>query len=116
MVRKAIEGLYTGRCTVSEYKPVRDEISKITKNKEVAVLKDVPCRLSFKNISSADLNYGNAVTQEVKLFVSPEVDIKDGSKITVTQNGVAVDYTRSGEPAVYSSHKEIVLELFRGWA
>lgn len=116
MVRKAVESLYTGRCTVSEYKPVMDNVSKITKNKEVVVLKDIPCRVSFKNVTAADLSYGNTVTQVIKLFVSPDVSIRDGSKIRVTQNGVTADYSKSGKPAVYPSHKEIILELFKGWA
>ena len=116
MVRKAIESLYTGKCTVTEYKKVRDSESGILKPREIVVLKDIPCRLSFKNIYAADLGYGNAVEQEVKLFISPDINIKDGSKITVTQNGVTADYTNSGKPAVYSSHKEIILDLFRGWA
>ncbi len=116
MVKKAVESLYTGKCTVSEYKPVMDNVSKITKNMEVIVIKDIPCRLSFKNITAADLSYGNAVTQVIKLFVSPDVSIKDGSKIRVTQNGVTADYSQSGKPAVYPSHKEIILELFKGWA
>ena len=116
MVKSAIEKLYTGKCDVTEYKSVRDEVSKITKNKEVVVLKDVPCRLSFKNISSADLNYGNGLSHEIKLFISPDVEIKEGSKITVTQNGVTTEYCKSGEPAFYSNHKEIILTLFKGWA
>jgi len=116
MVKKAIESLYTGKCTVVEYKKVRDDKSGISKPKEIVVLKDIPCRLSFKNISAADLGYGNAVVQEIKLFISHDVDIKEGSKITVAQNGVMNDYTNSGKPAVYSNHKEIILDLFRGWA
>lgn len=116
MVRKAIESLYTGRCTVSEYKEIKDKETGISKPNEIITLKDIPCRLSFKTVSAADLDYGNALSQEVKLFVSPDIDIKDGSKITVTQNGVTTDYTNSGKPAVYSNHKEIILDLFRRWA
>ena len=78
MVRKAIESLYMGKCTVTEYKKVRDSESGILKPREIVVLKDVPCRLSFKNIYAADLSYGNAVEQEVKLFISPDINIKDG--------------------------------------
>jgi len=44
------------------------------------------------------------------------VDIPEGSKITVTQNGVTHDYERSGKPAVYSCHQEVPLELFKEWA
>lgn len=115
MVKKAIEKLYTGLCTVTEFQTVKNS-SGITKPREVVVLKDIPCRLSFKAISAADMSYGNAVTQEIKLFIAPEIEIKDGSKITVTQNGYTVNYCKSGEPAVYLSHKEIILELFKGWA
>ena len=56
------------------------------------------------------------VAQSVVLYIDPSVDIPEGSKVTVTQNGVTRDYERSGTPAVYSTHQEIPLELFRGWA
>ena len=59
---------------------------------------------------------GAAVTQGVKLFIAPEAEVKSGSKITVTQNGVTTEYSASGEAAVYESHKEIMLELWKGWA
>ena len=52
----------------------------------------------------------------VVLFIAPEVEIPSGSKITVTQNGKTTDYCRSGESAVYTSHKEIALELFEDYA
>jgi hypothetical protein len=57
-----------------------------------------------------------AVSQGTKLFISPEVVVNAGSKIVVEQNGVKTEYSASGEPAVYASHKEIMLELFKGWA
>ena len=41
---------------------------------------------------------------------------KRTSKITVTQNGVTGDYARSGVPAVYVSHQEVTLELFKEYA
>ncbi len=108
---------YTGRCTVYEYQASKDPITKITEHQEVAVLPDQPCRLSYKTVTSASPSNGAAaVTQEIKLFIAPELVIKPGSKITVTQNNVTVDYKSSGKPAVYTNHQEIVLDLFQGWA
>ncbi len=115
--RKAIESQYTGRCTVYEYQSVKDPETKITTKQEIPVLMDQPCRLSFKTITSTSPTDGTAtITQAVKLFIAPEIAIKPGSKITVTQNGATADYQRSGQPAVYTNHQEIVLELFEGWA
>ena len=56
------------------------------------------------------------VAQSVVLYIDPSVDIPEGSKITVTQNGVTRDYERSGKSAVYSCHQEVPLELFKEWA
>jgi hypothetical protein len=115
--RKAIESLYLGRCSAYEYRSVTDPVTKIAEPGEVPVLAEQPCRLSFKTISSASSDNGAApVTQIVKLFIAPEIIIKPGSKITVTQNGVTADYQSSGQPAVYSGHQEIILKLFAGWA
>ena len=115
--RKAIERLYTGRMTVTERRGVKDETTKRTEFEDVVVYEDVPCRLSYSNAPvSEELNGAYSVTQEIKLFCAPELDIKAGSKITVTQNGVTRTYIHSGKSAVYSAHREISLELEREYA
>ena len=54
--------------------------------------------------------------QTIKLYIYPDINIKNGSKIIVTQNGKKQEYKNSGEPARYETHQEIMLELFKGWA
>ena len=39
--------LWIGKCTIYEYQNYRDPVTKQTSQKEVAVLKDEPCRLSY---------------------------------------------------------------------
>ena len=115
--RKAIESQYTGVCTVIEYGKIRDEVTKITRHGEMTVLENQPCKLSFEKTAAAvQTETAAAVGQGVKLFIAPEVEVKPGSKIIVAQNGRRGEYLASGEPAVYASHQEIMLELFRGWA
>ena len=114
-VRKALEKGYIGTFTVTEYKKITKP-NHTTGFSEVDVLMDQPCRLSF---SSSPLTSGGdfpEINQTVKLFFAPEIKVKEGSKITVTQNGVTTEYKQSGTPAVYSTHTEILLELFKGWA
>lgn len=114
--RKAVESTYAGVVTVSEYKKVKDPNTALTSYKEVVVLNQ-PCSLSFESIAAA-VQTGTVATvsQAVKLFLSPDITIKPGSKIKVTQTGVTTEYKSSGVPAVYPTHQEIMLELFDGWA
>ncbi|MCD7819272.1 MAG: hypothetical protein LUH07_09520 [Lachnospiraceae bacterium] len=116
--RKAHEALYyCGVCTVTEYQDVTDETTKITRQQEVETLTEQPCNLSFETLDTVDqTDTAAALTQGLKLFIAPEVTIKAGSKLTVTQNGVTGVYAMSGEPAVYADHQEIMLKLFEGWA
>ena len=114
-VRKAIEKGYIGTFTVTEHQKITRP-NHITGFSDVDVLVNQPCRLSFSSSPSAtDGNFAE-IKQTVKLFFAPEIDVKEGSKITVTQNGITTVYKRSGTPAVYQTHKEILLELFEGWA
>lgn len=114
--RKAIEATYFGTLTVMEMQKVKDEQSKLTKMKPVVTLENQPCKLSYETLKEAGQpEPASAVTQITKLFVSPDVEIKAGSKITVMQDGVSMDYTHSGMPAVYPTHQEIILELFERW-
>ncbi len=115
--RKAIEATYSGTLMVTEMQKVKDERSKLTKKVEVVVLENQPCKLSFEKLQAAiQSDSAAAITQGAKLFVSPDVSIKAGSKITVSQDNVITDYTCSGVPAIYPTHQEIMLELFRGYA
>lgn len=116
-VEKQLERLYTGRCTIMEYVVEADPKTHITGHpKEQVVYENIPCRLSRKSFPAAVQGDGNGITEQIKLFLSPEIEVKAGSKITVTQNGMTRDYKNSGVSAVYSSHQEVELELFRGWA
>lgn len=116
MVRAAIESLYDGKCTVT----VRQEYEKdngSTGFMDAVILEDEPCRLSFKNTSSTkEGEVAATVSQVTELFISPEVDIPSGSKITVTQNGESIDYAKSGVKAKYETHQEIVLNLWEKWS
>lgn len=114
--RKAIEATYSGTLMVTEMQKVKDERSKLTKNVEVVVLENQPCKLSFEKLQAAiQSDSAAAITQGAKLFVSPDVSIRAGSKITVSQDNVITDYTCSGVPAIYPTHQEIVLDLFEEW-
>lgn len=114
-VRKALERGYTGTFTVTERKKVvRPDHS--TGFAEVQTVTDNPCRLSFTTSPAAGDGDTATLTQSVKLFCAPEIIVPEGSRITVTQNGVTEEYARSGMVAMYDTHAEYVLEAFRGWA
>lgn len=108
--------MYDGKCTITEHKKVKKD-NMSTGFEDVVVLEDEPCRLSFKTINSTNqTDTAASVVQSTKVFLAPEIQVKPGSKLTITQNGVTTEYKSSGKPAIYSTHQEIVLELFKGWA
>ena len=116
--RKALERMYQGRATVIEYQKVKDEWG-MTNFQEVTVLEDQPCKLSFETLTSSTGGPVAAVSQTVKLFLSPDVEIPAGCKIVVTRfNDLErqFTYSKSGEAGVFTNHQEIMLTLFEGWA
>ena len=115
-VRNAVESLYDARCTITEYQKIEKE-NKSTAFKEIVVLENQPCRMSFRTVNPTNqTDTASVVTQGITVYLSPDVFVKPGSKLTITQNGVTNEYKASGKPAVYSSHQEIPLELFKGWS
>lgn len=116
--RQVIESLYDRTCDVIEYKSSVNPINKRTENKvEVTVLTGQKCRVSYQTISKSNQsNPTNNITQIIKLFIAPEIKIKEGSKIVVTKGNLVETYKNSGIPAVYDTHQEIILENFEGWA
>lgn len=114
--RKAIESLYQGICTITEYQEYTKE-NKSTGHHETVVLEGQPCRLSFSSSPNTSQTQTAAqLVQTIKVFLAPEIRVRAGSKLTITQNGVTTEYKSSGEPALYETHQEIMLELFKGWA
>lgn len=111
-VRKAFETMYDSKCTVV----VHEEYEKSngsTGFRDVTILEDEPCHLKYNSVS--DAVQGDAVatvSQEIRLFLTPDAEILAGSKITVN----SVNYTHSGVVAKYATHQEIVLKLWDRWS
>lgn len=105
--------LWTGKCTIYEFEDAIDPNTFQTIQKEVAVLVEEPCRLSYNHEQATNIQSGAAVvSQSITLFIRPDLVIKPGSVIEITQNGVTEKYKGSGKPAIYSHHQEIVLQLY----
>lgn len=114
--RKAIESQYKGKCTIIEYQSYKKE-NKSTGKHEIAVLENQSCKLSYSSSSSLNVtDTASKVTQVIKLFIAPEITIKPGSKLIISQNGVTTEYSNSGTSAIYETHQEIELELFKEWS
>lgn len=114
MVTNPLSILWTGRCTIYEYQDMTEPETYQTIQKEVPVLKDEPCRLSYNHEQATDIRSGAAVvSQSITLFIRNDLKIKPGSVIEITQNGVTEKYKGSGQPAVYSNHQEIVLQIYK---
>lgn len=115
--RKVIEAMYEDTLTVTEHVKEKNEKTKLMDSKEVVVLEDQPCKLSYENMAVASqTNTAASVAQVIKVFLAPEIKIKPGSKLTVTTAGMVQDYKQSGIPAIYPTHQEIILEVFERWA
>lgn len=115
-VRKSLERLYKDTCTIYEQQKVKNPITQVTSFEEVEVRKDIKCRLSFSSVTSANKGDVATIQQVAKLFIAPEIEVKPGSKIVITHEGVTTAYKRSGVPAIHSNHQEVVLELFERYA
>lgn len=108
--RESIQSMWTGICNIFGFKNSKNKYGTVVS--EVKELyKNIPCRLSFKNISQTEQTESVAKTsQVVKLFIAPEVYAPPGSIVEVIQNGVTRKYKHLGISAVYTNHQEIILD------
>lgn len=114
MIKSHVESLYDSTCTITQYQPLAGVINNTS---SVVTAENIPCRVMYKSIPhTAESSIASAVTRIIKLYISPEIEVKVGSTIRVTQNGTETDYSCAGEPAVYISHQEIELKLKDRWA
>lgn len=113
MVKNPLALLWTGLCTIYEYQNETDPKTYQTTQKLIPVLENEPCRLSYNREQATNIANGAAVvSQSIVLFIRPDLVIKPGSVIEITQHGVTEKYKGSGQPAVYCNHQEIVLKLY----
>lgn len=117
MHRKAIEATYDGTCRIYGMQSVKDPVTKVTRQEEAIVQDGVVCHLSYSNTApAAGSDTVAGVAQTIKLFLAPELVVPPGCRIEVTQQGRTESYAQSGKAAVYSSHQEILLEIWKEYA
>lgn len=105
--------LWIGRATIYEYQETTDSETFQTTHSLVEVVKDEPCRLSHSRENTIDIEKGAPyVAQSIVLFIRPDLVIKEGSVIEVTQHNVTTKYKRASKPAVYTNHQEVALDLY----
>lgn len=109
--RAALESTYEGLCTVSEMKDVKDPVTGKTRQQTIIVLANEPCGLSQSSLPAATQTVtADQVNYDAKLFISPDVTIKPGSRITVQQNGMEFKGEQTGKAFRYATHQEIKLK------
>jgi len=114
--KKALCKLWKDELTVTEYHKVTRD-NKSTGFKEVTVLENEPCKLSFSTLQSANQNDTAAqLAQVTKLFLDNAIQVKPGSKLTIQHSGETFEFSQSGLAGVFSGHQEIMLVPFAGWA
>ncbi|EHQ92145.1 hypothetical protein [Desulfosporosinus youngiae] len=107
--RRAIEKLYEDTCTVSRMIDVKKPSGE-TRQELQSVHIDQKCKLSQKSLASNQQTEStNNILYETKLFIAPELEIKQGDTLVVTHCGRTLKFT-TGEPFVYGSHQEISLQ------
>lgn len=113
-----LEVLWVGKATIYEYKPITDPETYQTKYKLVPIATDEKCRVSYGQTTYSRADTSNVregvpyINQTITLFIRPDLIVKEGSVIEVTQHGVTTKYKRASKPAIHSKHQEILLELY----
>jgi hypothetical protein len=114
---RAVKRFWKDKCTVYVRKNVTNDETKRTKQEEVLLFEDEPCRIVFKTpVTTNDMRGAPLAPQEIKLLIDKE--IPPGSKVSVLRaetNERAV-YQLSGKANPYTVHREIALEVWKGWA
>lgn len=116
-VKAALRVLWTDKATITEYQDYTKE-NKSTGKREVPVLENEPCKLSFETLQPVNQTETAAhLVQTTKLFIDENIKVQAGSKITVTRNdGKVFEFSQSGKAGVFTNHQEIMLVPFEGYA
>lgn len=109
MVKTALESLYRDTAMVITEVDAMDDNGIVTTSTQTAG--PYPCRLSYKDLPSADTGDSIAGYQQTtKMFLSVDVTIPAGAFIDITHMGKVLHFKAAGVPAGYSFHQEVTLE------
>lgn len=101
--------MYEDRCSISRWVTIKKPNGANGKELQV-ILSDQPCRISQKALgTNGQTDTKNNIAYETKLFISPDVEIKQGDIINVTRNDVVRKYN-AGEAFMYPTHQEISIQ------
>lgn len=114
--KMAIEKLYEDTCNIYTYEKITEANTGITKQVKKIYLENISCRMSFSNFPSTTNDEQAKLTQSIKLFLPSDIPIKAGSYVSIYRQGLITDYVCSGKPAIYKTHQEINLELYKDYA
>ncbi|OAB25242.1 ABC transporter ATP-binding protein [Paenibacillus macquariensis subsp. defensor] len=107
--RRRLEKTYEDKCTISRFGP-KKQPNGSTKQELQVVHADIPCRISQKSLgSNGQTESANNISYEIKLFISPDIEIKQGDTVNVTRGTLVHLYT-AGEPFPYQTHQEVSLQ------
>ncbi len=110
-ISKAAEQLYDGVFSAYEFVPEKNEDTGIVISRRIRYIADEPCRISFRRIdANKQSRFPGYKKQDAVLFASAKLLIKEGSDISVLQEGRTYEYELSGMPAVYRGHQEVALK------
>ncbi|KRU24012.1 hypothetical protein VT91_36610 [Clostridium sporogenes] len=110
--RKAIESLYDCTCNIYKYEKYKDPVTKETKTgiNPVPKYENQLCKVSKQSLSKNNqTDTVNKVLYEIKLFIDPEVEIKQGDEIEVTNAFDVKTKYKAGEGFPYYTHQEVIL-------
>ena len=106
-----LDKLHNDRVTVIRSVVVVDEYGGAFEEQR-EILKDIPCRLSQKLLRGVSVGPVNSSSQEYKLFVGLDVDVRQNDLLKVTRKADGAIYMfKASKPLAYNiiKHKEIIL-------
>lgn len=113
--KKFADIMYTDVCNV--YNQQKIKVNNKTKFENVLVIENEPCRLSYDNPKIAvQTESSTNLSNNVKLFISPDIEVVEGSRIEVVREGKTYQFKCSGMPSMYPTHQEIKLGLSEVYA
>lgn len=106
--RKMLERTYYD--TVNIYRNVKIKKDGETKHSRELIYENQKCAISKNSLPANNQSDSvNHINYTVTLFIAPEVKIKQGDLLEIIHMGGENKYI-AGEPFVYVTHQEIILE------